>query len=72
MTRCWAGLLRAGSSPGAIRRVLHALREVDVRALLSRVTRHTHEPLARVVSVLGQSSGVSLDWDAVVHPDQGR
>ncbi|TFL16341.1 alpha/beta hydrolase [Jannaschia formosa] len=33
----WAGLLRAGSSPGAIRRVLHALRDVDVRPLLPRV-----------------------------------
>lgn len=33
----WAGLLRAGSSPGAIRRVLHALRDVDVRPLLPEV-----------------------------------
>lgn len=36
--RWWAGLLRAGSSPGALRRVLHALRDVDVRPLLSRIT----------------------------------
>jgi len=33
----WAGLLRAGSSPGAIGRVLHALRDVDVRPLLPKV-----------------------------------
>lgn len=37
----WAGLLRAGSSPGAIRRVLHALRDVDVRPLLPGVAART-------------------------------
>lgn len=33
----WAGLLRAASSPGAIRAVLKALRDTDVRQLLPRV-----------------------------------
>src|SRR5262249_44268427 len=33
----WAGLLRAASSPGAIRGVLEALRDTDVTALLPRV-----------------------------------
>ncbi|NNU80442.1 alpha/beta fold hydrolase [Halovulum dunhuangense] len=37
----WASLLRAGSSPGAIRRVLFALRDVDVRHLLPRVAAPT-------------------------------
>ena len=34
----WAGLLRAASSPGAIRAVLKALRDTDVRQLLPRVS----------------------------------
>ncbi|UGY16178.1 alpha/beta fold hydrolase [Bradyrhizobium septentrionale] len=33
----WAGLLRAASSPGAIRGVLETLRDTDVRHLLGRV-----------------------------------
>jgi DNA-binding SARP family transcriptional activator/pimeloyl-ACP methyl ester carboxylesterase len=33
----WAGLLRAASSPGAIRGVLEALRDTDVRHVLGRV-----------------------------------
>ena len=33
----WAGLLRAASSPGAIKGVLEALRDTDVRHLLERV-----------------------------------
>jgi DNA-binding SARP family transcriptional activator/pimeloyl-ACP methyl ester carboxylesterase len=34
----WAGLLRAASSPGAIKAVLMALRDTDVRHLLGRVS----------------------------------
>lgn len=34
----WAGMLRAASSPGAIEGVLKALRDMDVRHLLSRVS----------------------------------
>ena len=37
----WAGLLRAASSPGAIRGVLEALRDTDVRHLLGRVAAPT-------------------------------
>jgi DNA-binding SARP family transcriptional activator/pimeloyl-ACP methyl ester carboxylesterase len=37
----WAGLLRAASSPGAIRGVLEALREMDVRHLLGRISAPT-------------------------------
>jgi len=33
----WAGLLRAASSPGAIKGVLEALRDTDVRYLLGRI-----------------------------------
>jgi len=33
----WAGLLRAASSPGALKGVLEALRDTDVRHLLARV-----------------------------------
>ena len=33
----WAGLLRAASSPGAIKGVLEALRDTDVRHLLKRI-----------------------------------
>src|SRR5262249_20808973 len=34
----WAGVLRAASSPGAIKGVLEALRDTDVRHLLSRIS----------------------------------
>ncbi|SAL37989.1 alpha/beta hydrolase [Caballeronia arvi] len=34
----WAGMLRAASSPGAIKGVLEALRDMDVRHLLGRVS----------------------------------
>src|SRR5262249_41794324 len=34
----WAGVLRAASSPGAIRAALEALRDTDVRHLLPRVS----------------------------------
>ncbi|NPU66642.1 alpha/beta fold hydrolase [Bradyrhizobium sp. 83012] len=37
----WAGLLRAASSPGAIKGLLHALRDADVRHLLGRVSAPT-------------------------------
>jgi pimeloyl-ACP methyl ester carboxylesterase/DNA-binding SARP family transcriptional activator len=37
----WAGLLRAASSPGAIRGVLEGLRDTDVRDLLHRVCAPT-------------------------------
>jgi pimeloyl-ACP methyl ester carboxylesterase len=33
----WAGLLRAASSPGALKGVLEALRDTDVRHLLGRI-----------------------------------
>ena len=37
----WAGLLRAASSPGAIKGVLEALRDTDVRHLLCRISAPT-------------------------------
>ncbi len=37
----WAGLLRAASSPGAIKGVLEALRDMDVRDLLARISAPT-------------------------------
>src|SRR5262249_32300350 len=37
----WAGLLRAASSPGAIKGVLEALREHDVRHLLKQISAPT-------------------------------
>ncbi|MGJ4890941.1 alpha/beta fold hydrolase [Bradyrhizobium sp. HKCCYLR20261] len=37
----WAGLLRASSSPGAIRGLLEALRDTDVRHLLARIAAPT-------------------------------
>jgi DNA-binding SARP family transcriptional activator len=37
----WAGLLRAASSPGAIKGVLEALRDTDVRHLLKRISAPT-------------------------------
>jgi DNA-binding SARP family transcriptional activator/pimeloyl-ACP methyl ester carboxylesterase len=37
----WAGLLRAASSPGALKGLLHALRDTDVRHLLGRISAPT-------------------------------
>lgn len=37
----WAGLLRAASSPGAVAGLLQALRDADVRPLLSKVSART-------------------------------
>jgi DNA-binding SARP family transcriptional activator/pimeloyl-ACP methyl ester carboxylesterase len=37
----WAGLLRAASSPGAIKGVLEALRDMDVRHVLRRISAPT-------------------------------
>lgn len=37
----WAGLLRAASSPGAVKGVLEALRDTDVRHLLGRISAPT-------------------------------
>jgi DNA-binding SARP family transcriptional activator/pimeloyl-ACP methyl ester carboxylesterase len=37
----WAGLLRSASSPGAVKAVLEAMRDSDVRHLLGRITRPT-------------------------------
>ncbi|AZO44295.1 alpha/beta hydrolase [Mesorhizobium sp. M7D.F.Ca.US.005.01.1.1] len=37
----WAGLLRAASSPGAVAGLLQALRDADVRLLLSKVSAKT-------------------------------
>jgi DNA-binding SARP family transcriptional activator/pimeloyl-ACP methyl ester carboxylesterase len=37
----WAGLLRAASSPGAVAGLLQALRDADVRPLLSKVSAKT-------------------------------
>src|SRR5262249_28286477 len=37
----WAGLLRAASSPGALKGLLEALRDIDVRPLLGRVAAPT-------------------------------
>jgi pimeloyl-ACP methyl ester carboxylesterase len=37
----WAGLLRAASSPGALKGVLEALRDTDVRHLLGRISAPT-------------------------------
>ena len=34
----WAGLLRSSSSPGAVKGVLEAMRDMDVRSLLPRIT----------------------------------
>jgi pimeloyl-ACP methyl ester carboxylesterase len=39
--RWWAGLLRAASSPGAIKAVLESLRDTDVRQLLPRIVTPT-------------------------------
>jgi pimeloyl-ACP methyl ester carboxylesterase len=37
----WAGLLRSSSSPGAVKGVLEAMRDMDVRSLLPRITAPT-------------------------------
>jgi pimeloyl-ACP methyl ester carboxylesterase len=37
----WAGLLRAASSPGALKGVLEALRDADVRNILGRISAPT-------------------------------
>jgi len=37
----WSGLLRTASSPGAVKAVLEALRDMDVRHLLPRITAPT-------------------------------
>ena len=37
----WAGLLRSSSSPGAVKGVLEAMRDMDVRNLLPRVSAPT-------------------------------
>jgi DNA-binding SARP family transcriptional activator len=69
----WAGLLRAASSPGAIKGVLEALRDMDVRNLLDRVSAPTlvlHRRGDRAVRIgagrhlashIAQASFVELD-----------
>jgi DNA-binding SARP family transcriptional activator/pimeloyl-ACP methyl ester carboxylesterase len=50
----WAGLLRAASSPGALKGVIEALRDTDVRHLLSRISAPTlvlHRRGDRVVRI---------------------
>jgi DNA-binding SARP family transcriptional activator/pimeloyl-ACP methyl ester carboxylesterase len=50
----WAGLLRSASSPGALKAVLDALRDVDVRPLLQDVSVPTlvlHRRLDRAVRI---------------------
>ena len=50
----WAGLLRSASSPGALKAVLDAMRDVDVRPLLPRVLVPTlvlHRRLDRAVRI---------------------
>jgi pimeloyl-ACP methyl ester carboxylesterase len=37
----WAGLLRAASSPGAVKGVLEAMRDMDVRDILGRISAPT-------------------------------
>nr|WP_224031996.1 alpha/beta hydrolase [Paraburkholderia caribensis] len=69
----WAGLLRAASSPGAIKGVLAALRDMDVRHLLGRISvptlvLHRHDDRAvrigaarHLVSHITQARFVELD-----------
>jgi pimeloyl-ACP methyl ester carboxylesterase len=71
----WAGLLRAASSPGAIKGVLEALRDTDVRHLLGRISAPTlvlHRQGDRAVRVgagryladhIAQAHFVELDGD---------
>ena len=69
----WAGLLRAASSPGAIKGVLDALRDMDVRHLLGRISMptlvlHRHDDRAvrigagrHLASHIAQARFVELD-----------
>ncbi|SDC83416.1 DNA-binding transcriptional activator of the SARP family [Cupriavidus sp. YR651] len=69
----WAGLLRAASSPGAIKGVLEALRDMDVRHLLGRISMptlvlHRHDDRAvrvaagrHLASHIAQARFVELD-----------
>ncbi|MFM0337057.1 bifunctional AfsR/SARP family transcriptional regulator/alpha/beta hydrolase [Paraburkholderia fungorum] len=69
----WAGLLRAASSPGTIKGVLEALRDMDVRHLLGRVSMptlvmHRHDDRAvrigagrHLASHIAQARFVELD-----------
>ncbi|MFL9965697.1 alpha/beta fold hydrolase [Paraburkholderia sediminicola] len=69
----WAGLLRAASSPGAIKGVLEALRDMDVRQLLGRISMptlvlHRHDDRAvrigagrHLASHIAQARFVELD-----------
>jgi DNA-binding SARP family transcriptional activator/pimeloyl-ACP methyl ester carboxylesterase len=69
----WAGLLRAASSPGAIKGVLEALRDMDVRHLLGRISiptlvLHRHDDRAvrigagrHLASHIAQARFVELD-----------
>src|SRR5262249_4723095 len=69
----WAGLLRAASSPGAIKGVLEALRDMDVRDLLGRISAptlvlHRHDDRAvrigagrHLASHIAQARYVELD-----------
>ena len=71
----WAGLLRAASSPGAIKGVLEALRDTDVRHLLGRISAPTlvlHRRGDRAVRIgagrhlashIAQAQFVELDGD---------
>jgi DNA-binding SARP family transcriptional activator/pimeloyl-ACP methyl ester carboxylesterase len=71
----WAGLLRAASSPGAIKGVLEALRDTDVRHLLNRISAPTlvlHRRGDRAVRIgagrhlashIAQARFVELDGD---------
>lgn len=71
----WAGLLRAASSPGAIKGVLEAMRDTDVRHLLNRISAPTlvlHRRGDRAVRVgagrhlashIAQARFVELDGD---------
>ncbi|MGF6970755.1 DNA-binding SARP family transcriptional activator/pimeloyl-ACP methyl ester carboxylesterase [Paraburkholderia sp. WC7.3g] len=69
----WAGLLRAASSPGAIKGVLEALRDMDVRHLLGRISTptlvlHRHDDRAvrigagrHLASHIAQARFIELD-----------
>jgi pimeloyl-ACP methyl ester carboxylesterase len=69
----WAGLLRAASSPGALKGVLEALRDMDVRQFLGRVSMptlvlHRHDDRAvrigasrHLASHIAQARFIELD-----------
>ncbi|OYD66239.1 UNVERIFIED_ORG: DNA-binding SARP family transcriptional activator [Burkholderia sp. CF145] len=69
----WAGLLRAASSPGALKGVLEALRDMDVRQILGRVSMptlvlHRHDDRAvrigagrHLASHIAQARFIELD-----------